>query len=114
MGSFGVFFVILVLGVLALAGLALALAAARASSRRRPALPANCGDCVYMIPRAKVYFFFSSRRRHTICGRDWSSDVCSSDLGDHRRQRHRGGFAEGPRYRTGLVHGPFVDGYFFL
>src|SRR5436305_10961982 len=25
-------------------------------------------------------FFFSSRRRHTICGRDWSSDVCSSDL----------------------------------
>src|SRR5690554_8041457 len=27
-------------------------------------------------------FFFSSRRRHTRCGRDWSSDVCSSDL-DH-------------------------------
>src|SRR6266498_4318899 len=26
-------------------------------------------------------FFFSSRRRHTRCGRDWSSDVCSSDLG---------------------------------
>src|SRR5690554_7156470 len=25
-------------------------------------------------------FFFSSRRRHTSCGRDWSSDVCSSDL----------------------------------
>src|SRR5436305_14393414 len=24
-------------------------------------------------------FFFSSRRRHTRCGRDWSSDVCSSD-----------------------------------
>src|SRR3989442_11268273 len=29
-----------------------------------------------------VFFFFSSRRRHTRCGRDWSSDVCSSDLGD--------------------------------
>src|SRR5690554_7585553 len=27
-----------------------------------------------------VKFFFSSRRRHTRCGRDWSSDVCSSDL----------------------------------
>src|SRR6266699_3298238 len=27
-----------------------------------------------------VCFFFSSRRRHTRCGRDWSSDVCSSDL----------------------------------
>src|SRR6266852_5372859 len=25
-------------------------------------------------------FFFSSRRRHTSCYRDWSSDVCSSDL----------------------------------
>src|SRR5207245_6412419 len=27
------------------------------------------------------YSFFSSRRRHTRCYRDWSSDVCSSDLG---------------------------------
>src|SRR2546429_4701248 len=27
-----------------------------------------------------VLFFFSSRRRHTRCSRDWSSDVCSSDL----------------------------------
>src|SRR3712207_8919891 len=26
------------------------------------------------------YFFFSSRRRHTRYWRDWSSDVCSSDL----------------------------------
>src|SRR6266436_1698262 len=26
-------------------------------------------------------FFFSSRTRHTRCSRDWSSDVCSSDLG---------------------------------
>src|SRR2546422_9645798 len=28
----------------------------------------------------KFFFFFSSRRRHTRCSRDWSSDVCSSDL----------------------------------
>src|SRR3989442_11048046 len=28
----------------------------------------------------RICFFFSSRRRHTRCGRDWSSDVCSSDL----------------------------------
>src|SRR5712675_917184 len=27
-----------------------------------------------------ICFFFSSRRRHTRCSRDWSSDVCSSDL----------------------------------
>src|SRR5690606_41401523 len=29
----------------------------------------------------KVVCFFSSRRRHTRFSRDWSSDVCSSDLG---------------------------------
>src|SRR5207245_6071768 len=30
--------------------------------------------------------FFSSRRRHTRCYRDWSSDVCSSDLQKDLRQ----------------------------
>src|SRR6266511_5625614 len=30
-------------------------------------------------------FFFSSRRRHTRFSRDWSSDVCSSDLSRTRR-----------------------------
>src|SRR2546429_7323560 len=30
--------------------------------------------------RIMALFFFSSRRRHTRCSRDWSSDVCSSDL----------------------------------
>src|SRR3989442_11633013 len=34
-------------------------------------------------------FFFSSRRRHTRCGRDWSSDVCSSDLPGGRRASQR-------------------------
>src|SRR5690606_40516696 len=29
---------------------------------------------------ALSFFFFSSRRRHTSFSRDWSSDVCSSDL----------------------------------
>src|SRR3989449_1946507 len=33
---------------------------------------------------ADVDFFFSSRRRHTRCSRDWSSDVCSSDLRSSR------------------------------
>src|SRR5262249_59602752 len=28
----------------------------------------------------RIYFFFSSRRRHTRLVSDWSSDVCSSDL----------------------------------
>src|SRR5699024_11833788 len=30
--------------------------------------------------RIVFFFFFSSRRRHTRSKRDWSSDVCSSDL----------------------------------
>src|SRR2546429_3389516 len=34
-----------------------------------------------MTTRTLWFFFFSSRRRHTRCSRDWSSDVCSSDLG---------------------------------
>src|SRR5690606_40052679 len=33
-------------------------------------------SCEHMI----LSFFFSSRRRHTRFSRDWSSDVCSSDL----------------------------------
>src|SRR2546426_10696447 len=35
-----------------------------------------------------VFFFFSSRRRHTRLQGDWSSDVCSSDL-VARLPRHR-------------------------
>src|SRR6266496_6475869 len=35
-----------------------------------------------------VVFFFSSRRRHTRSLRDWSSDVCSSDLAMRPRSRH--------------------------
>src|SRR5690606_357684 len=41
-----------------------------------------------------VVFFFSSRRRHTRFSRDWSSDVCSSDLLLHHQgsgRRHRPG-----------------------
>src|SRR3712207_9546901 len=33
------------------------------------------------IRETMCFFFFSSRRRHTRYWRDWSSDVCSSDLG---------------------------------
>src|SRR5690606_39732315 len=34
-----------------------------------------------------LVFFFSSRRRHTRFSRDWSSDVCSSDLPQAYRKR---------------------------
>src|SRR5437870_11084349 len=36
-------------------------------------------DCVVFLFML-CFFFFSSRRRHTRWPRDWSSDVCSSDL----------------------------------
>src|SRR5204863_2414263 len=36
--------------------------------------------CSIMIASTSFFFFFSSRRRHTRSLRDWSSDVCSSDL----------------------------------
>src|SRR5690606_40816854 len=57
-----------------------------------------------MLVRSPFYFFFSSRRRHTRFSRDWSSDVCSSDLraacrgrGGHRAARAR------PQERAGRL-----------
>src|SRR5207249_8945188 len=41
-----------------------------------------CWVCVcFVVFWCLCFFFFSSRRRHTRSKRDWSSDVCSSDLG---------------------------------
>src|SRR2546421_8620790 len=37
-------------------------------------------SCCVLIACDLTFFFFSSRRRHTRSDRDWSSDVCSSDL----------------------------------
>src|SRR5436305_14972049 len=42
----------------------------------------TCLYFIILVVGLYVFFFFSSRRRHTRCGRDWSSDVCSSDLDD--------------------------------
>src|SRR5690625_6799975 len=38
-------------------------------------------NCLSKLTYMSYFFFFSSRRRHTRWPRDWSSDVCSSDLG---------------------------------
>jgi hypothetical protein len=46
--------------VIAVAALAFSLAVIKKANRPRPALPRDCGDCVFMLPRAKVY------RRETI------------------------------------------------
>src|ERR1035438_10834707 len=37
-------------------------------------------SAAYTLCMSFCFFFFSSRRRHTRCLSDWSSDVCSSDL----------------------------------
>src|SRR5690349_20531239 len=41
----------------------------------------STSSCVCCHVLSSFFFFFSSRRRHTRSLRDWSSDVCSSDLG---------------------------------
>src|SRR5256884_3590131 len=53
--------------------------------RRGLAIDSTVDIFTFYVPHRHVYgeqwikFFFSSRRRHTRCSRDWSSDVCSSD-----------------------------------
>src|SRR2546430_9427391 len=48
------------------------------------------------IALVAVFFFFSSRRRHTRFDCDWSSDVCSSDLDLHDDRRVSGGITQEP------------------
>src|SRR5256884_3474579 len=48
--------------------------AMRARIPHRKHFPLGCS-----AQHQRHFFFFSSRRRHTRCSRDWSSDVCSSD-----------------------------------
>src|SRR2546421_134160 len=56
---------------------------------------------------ASGYFFFSSRRRHTRSDRDWSLDVCSSDLGQEERESGPGGTGAVPgRARQPLPPAP--------
>src|SRR5258706_2749675 len=49
-----------------------------------------------LIDRIQLFFFFSSRRRHTRLVSDWSSDVCSSDL------------SEGSSTGRAIVIGPYL------
>jgi len=51
----GIVIVATILALFAVAALLFAVVALRRANRPRPALPANCGDCVFMLPRAKVY-----------------------------------------------------------
>src|SRR5215475_9659726 len=44
----------------------------------------GCACLYFMFSSSHITFFFSSRRRHTSFSRDWSSDVCSCDVGPLR------------------------------
>src|SRR5690348_18146641 len=60
-----------------------------ASTSRTPGpdltpVPGPAGTRITRLPpKRPLSFFFSSRRRHTSWTGDWSSDVCSSDLGEN-------------------------------
>src|SRR2546422_8457841 len=58
------------------------------------------------------FFFFSSRRRHTRCSRDWSSDVCSSDLTGAGVQSLMSGIAELLPAAAGDLDGPVAGSVF--
>ena len=53
--ALGVVVFVIVCVILALIGLTFALVVMRTANRPRPALPLTCGDCYFMIPRARVY-----------------------------------------------------------
>ena len=51
----GIFLLAVFVALLAAVALVGALSALRRANRPRPALPLNCGDCAFMLLRAKVY-----------------------------------------------------------
>src|SRR2546422_10857184 len=65
---------------------------------------------MWFIISSWIVFFFSSRRRHTRCSRDWSSGVCSSDLRAGADYvivvAHEGAFCD---RAGGACHGEIVD-----
>src|SRR5256885_15493842 len=71
-------------------------------------VPSGLGSRVLIV---RLCFFFSSRRRHTRLQGDWSSDVCSSDLGTAvgRRASSRGGPPGRRGWRGGRSRGGGVS-----
>src|SRR6266403_4989571 len=61
---------------------------------------------------SSIFFFFSSRRRHTRSLRDWSSDVCSSDLLSEGRGEGTGRFWMTGAEPAKLASGGRLEGNF--
>src|SRR5947209_15065830 len=66
-----------------------------------------------MIPTIifNVLFFFSSRRRHTRYWRDWSSDVCSSDLDSRWERGYRRPDEQCPRSQRESARGRLEEAH---
>src|SRR2546428_1479393 len=75
--------------------------------RAKVGIDEHKGDVLASLERGDVVFlfFFSSRRRHTRSDRDWSSDVCSSDLTVRLVVSHLEGMRSGTRQELGVLAG---------
>src|ERR1019366_1472985 len=56
-----------------------------------------------------IFFFFSSRRRHTRLVSDWSSDVCSSDLEGMSHGAHQAIGGSAKQARIGIERNHVAD-----
>src|SRR5690625_7640761 len=69
-------------------------------------------DYLYPLQNSMIdylFCFFSSSRRHTRWPRDWSSDVCSSDLGEGQGVAGSGADGIGPVVEQGVVSSAEAD-----
>src|SRR5207248_6715357 len=72
--------------------------------------------CLVIVVWVDLFFFFSSRRRHTRSYGDWSSDVCSSDLWPFAMLTTRGALPVAPLESRTLaitVFGPSLNCFVF-
>lgn len=90
----GIVILAFLLAFITAAALALALVVLRRANRPRPALPVDCGDCVFMTPRAKLYKRETLEEAdglvHYLCQQRWIEVVPYSprcDLGRSKTRR---------------------------
>src|SRR2546421_4360864 len=70
-----------------------------------------CSGFFFFVSGYDFFFFFSSRRRHTRSDRDWSSDVCSSDLSGTFRLVYIDSLRPGFRPESHVGHKLHAQGY---
>lgn len=84
---------LLFLALLASVGLVLGIHAARAANHPRPALPLNCGDCAFMVAKAKLYHYDQIEDPdgviHYLCQKRWIEVTPVSPWCDLGRSKSR-------------------------